>query len=101
MDNGGFVLLDTSAIDKAIDMKDDILKEYREIGEEYDRIIKALLDNWKGSGAGAFEADAKTVRENIGGIEDILKIMIDTLIDMRALYREIDTKIGENNRNIK
>ena len=39
MDNDSFVYLDTSAIDKAIDMKDDILNGYRKIGEEYNRIV--------------------------------------------------------------
>lgn len=99
MDNGEFVLLDTSAIDKAIDMKDDIINKYREIGEEYNRIVNALLQNWQGKGAAAFERDAKTVRENINGIDDILRTMIDTLIDIKKLYEEVDTKLGEYNRN--
>ena len=48
MDNDSFVYLDTSAIDKAIDMKDDILNGYRKIGEEYNRIVNSVdLDEVK------------------------------------------------------
>lgn len=99
MDNGGFVLLDTSAIDKAIDMKDDILKGYHDIGEEYDRIVNTLLKNWQGKGAAAFASTAKKVCENINGIDEVLKTMIDTLIDIKKLYEEVDSKLGEYNRN--
>jgi len=99
MDNDSFVYLDTSAIDKAIDMKDDILNGYRKIGEEYNRIVDTLLKNWNGKGAEAFDRGAKSVRDNINGIDDVLKTMIDTLIDMKEVYAEIDGKLGEYNRN--
>ena len=94
----GFVLLDTDAIDAAISKKEDFLTRYDQINQDYDRIVNTLLDNWKGRGANAFENDANEVRTNLTGIYDILKTMCDVLTDCREIITEVDSAIGNYNR---
>ncbi len=94
-----YVLLDTKAFDQALAKKDDLIRQYDDINTEYDRIVNTLLNNWKGRGANAFKKDAQTVKTNIVGIFDILKIMCDTLTDCRQIFAEVDTALGESNRN--
>ena len=99
MEDKGFVVLDTRAFDAVIEKKEDLITSYAKINEEYDRIVKSLLDNWKGRGADAFQRDAQTVKTNIVGIYDILKIMCDTLTDCRKVFEECDKTLGDFNRN--
>ena len=99
MANGEYVQLDTRTFDAFINNKDHLIKEYDEINAEYDRIVRVLLANWQGRGAFAFKRDAETVRTNITGIYDILKILCDTLTDCRAIFAECDTGLGEYNQN--
>lgn len=101
MADNGYVTLDTRAFDKAIGKKDDLIRKYNEINEEYDRIVSSLLSNWEGRGADAFKEDARTVKTNIVGIYDILRIMCDTLTDCKEVFAECDTSLGEYNRNPK
>lgn len=93
------VTLDTRAFDQAIEKKDSLIKSYQELNERYDGIVSDLLSNWKGKGADAFARDAKTVRANITGIFDILKIMCDTLVDCKAIFLECDQALGTYNRD--
>ena len=99
MENNGYVVLDTKAFDLAIAKKADLINSYNALNTEYDRIVTALLSNWKGKGAVAFKKDALTVKTNIVGIYDILKIMFDTLTDCRTVFAECDSALGEYNRN--
>ncbi len=99
MEDHGYVVLDTKAFDAAIAQKDGLIQAYDALNTEYDRIVSTLLRNWKGKGADAFMNDAQTVKTNITGIYDILKIMCDTLTDCRAVFAECDTGLGEYNRN--
>lgn len=99
MSGNGFVLLDTRAFDAAIAKKQSLINTYNELNTEYDRIVNTLLQNWKGRGAAAFQKDAQTVKTNIVGIFDILKIMCDTLTDCKEIFAECDTALGEYNRN--
>lgn len=99
MSDGGFVVLDTKAFDEAIAKKQDLINSYNALNQEYDRIVNSLLDNWKGRGAAAFQKDAMTVKTNIVGIFDILKIMCDTLSDCKEIFAECDAALGEYNRN--
>lgn len=99
MEDNGYVCLDTRAFDQVLAKKDDLIKSYESINREYDRIVKTLLKNWQGRGADAFKKDAQTVKTNITGIYDILKIMCDTLTDCRAVFAECDKGLGEYNRN--
>ena len=94
-----YVKLDTRAFDRAIAQKDSLVREYNEINTEYERAVSALLNNWRGRGANAFQDDAKKVKENITGIYDILKIMCDTLTDCRDVFGECDKSLGDYNRN--
>lgn len=94
-----YVVLDTRAFDEAIAKKDGLIRSYTELNIEYDRIVDELMANWKGRGADAFLKDASTVKTNIVGIFEILKIMCDTLTDCKTIFAECDTALGEYNRN--
>lgn len=98
MQYNGYVVLDTKAFDAVIEKKADFISKYDAINSEYDRIVNTLMSNWKGKGANAFKKDAQTVKTNIVGIYDILKMMCDTLTDCRAVFAECDTALGEYNR---
>lgn len=99
MEDNGYVVLDTKAFDAAIAKKANLINSYNALNTEYDRIVASLLNNWKGKGATAFKKDAQTVKTNIVGIYDILKIMCDTLTDCRSVFAECDSALGEYNRN--
>ena len=99
MKNDGFVLLDTKAIKNALDKKDGLIESYKAINEEYDGIVNDLLKVWKGRGATAFEKDATTVKTNIVGIFEILKVLCDTLTDCVEIFEECDKALGEYNQN--
>ncbi len=94
------ILIDTSIINAVIARKDYLLREYDEINSEYERIVRTLMQNWKGRGASAFRDDAEKVRTNIAGIYDILKIMCDTLEDCKSIIAEADTGLGDYNREV-
>lgn len=98
---GGFVVLDTGAVDKAISLGDDLIRAYDALNADYERAVDALLRNWKGRGADAFRKDARAVKSNITGIYDILRTMRDTLSDCKAIFAECDAGLGEYNRNQK
>lgn len=95
----GYVLLDTKVFDTFIKESSSLTARYREINQQYDDIVRTLLDIWKGQGADAFRADAYTVKNNINGIYDILKTMCDTLTDCRQVFSEADQSLGAYNRN--
>ncbi len=93
------ILLDTRAFDKALEMKDTLLKDYDTINKNFDDTVNTLLKNWKGRGADAFKKDAQTVRTNIVGLNDILKTMCDMLEDCKEIFAECDSALGEFNKN--
>ena len=99
MRDNGYVVLDTKAFDEAIARKQGLINSYNALNEEYDRIVKTLMENWKGRGAAAFQKDATTVKTNIVGIFDILKTMCDTLCDCKEIFSECDASLGECNRD--
>lgn len=99
MSDDAYVVLDTRAFDNAIAKKQDLIRSYNALNQEYDRIVNNLLANWQGRGATAFKKDATTVKTNIVGIFDILKTMCDTLTDCKEIFAECDTALGEYNRN--
>lgn len=99
MPGDGYIVLDTKAFDAALAQKQSLIDRYDEINSRYDSIVSTLSSNWKGKGATAFLKDAQTVKTNIVGIYDILKIMCDTLTDCKAIFAECDTALGDFNRN--
>lgn len=99
MKNSGLVLLDTRAFDKALALRDSILKEFDSINTRYGEIEKVLLDNWKGRGADAFRKDSNAVRTNLTGLNDIMKTMCDTLADCKDVFAQCDASLGEYNSN--
>ncbi len=99
MSDNGYVLLDTRVFDEAIEKKEQLLIDYNSLNEDYDAIVKELLQNWKGRGASAFKHDALTVKSNLVGIHDILKTMCDVLSDCKEIFSECDAALGEYNRH--
>ena len=99
MTDNGYVCLDSRAFDRFINQKQDLIRRYNEINRNYDMIVRTLLSSWQGRGANAFARDAFTVKKNITGIFDILRIMCDTLTDCREVFGECDKGLGEYNRN--
>jgi len=98
MSNGGINVIDTKSFVAVMDTRAELVSEYDRIIKEYDRIIATLLNNWDGKGADAFKADATVVGKNIGGINDVLKIMSDTLVDCLEVIKDADRQIGDANR---
>ena len=99
MEDHGYVALDTKSFDKALEKKQQLISKYDSLNSEYDRIVSNLMSNWKGRGADAFLKDAQTVRKNIVGIYDILRVMCDTLTDCKSIFAECDSALGDYNRN--
>ena len=99
MKDNGYVALDTRAFDNALARKSSLISKYDRLNAEYDRIVNNLINNWKGRGANAFLKDAQTVKKNIVGIYDILRVMCDTLSDCKEIFAECDSALGEYNRN--
>ena len=100
MKDNGYVKLDTRSFDRALEKKNRIVESYNNLNKEYDDCVKKLMENWKGSGAEAFQQDALTVKRNIVGIYDILTLMFDTLTDCREIFAECDKGLGDSNRNL-
>lgn len=99
MSESGFVSIDTRAFDKCIARKDEFIRRYSEIVTDYDAIINRLSENWSGEAANVFFEDARKIRTNIVGIADILSKMCSTMEDIRAVLAEVDSSLGEFNRN--
>ena len=98
MDNG-YVLLDTSAFDSAIAQRERLENEYKALNDDYDRIVRELLENWRGRGAEAFKTSAGDIRKNIVGISDILDTMMQILMDCKETFEDYDKKLGDYNPN--
>lgn len=92
-------LLDTQAFDNFINSQKSLRERYNSIVNDYNSIVKELLDSWKGKGADAFREDSEKVASNIVGIQDILNTMCDTLRDCRDIFEECDTSLGNTNKN--
>lgn len=100
MADDSYVLLDTKAIDTFIAERSSLLSEYESIEKEYKRIVTDLCDVWKGKGADAFKKDAERISKNISGLGDILETVCDKAQDIRDVFSECDSDLGESNRKI-
>jgi len=99
MQNQEFILLDTRKFNNFIDSRASLLSEYNRINQRFNSIVQTLSNNWQGQGAEAFTQDVQKVRTNLGGIEDILRTMCDTLIDCRTVFEESDSSLGKANQS--
>ena len=102
MKDEGYVILDTRVIDKVIAQRESLMNSYKEINDEYDRIVRDLARNWKGRGADAFQKDAKAVKRNITGIAapffqsviPVLEIITGAKILANKIYsRTVDARL--------
>ena len=98
MQNQEYSLLDTNKFNSFINARSSLLSEYERINQRFNSVVQNLTGNWQGQGADAFVQDAQKVRTNIGGIQDILRTMCDTLIDCRDVFQECDTSLGSANQ---
>lgn len=93
-------ILDTLEFEKFIGKQNDLKKRYNDIQKRYTTIVDTLMKDWKGHGADAFYNDSKKVVSNLRNIGDILSTMCDTLSDCYDVFKECDTQLGKNNREI-
>jgi len=99
MADSGCITLDTKAFNAVRDITQELVGDYDKIKSDYDKIVKTLLENWRGRGADAFRDDATKVQTNIGGIYDILTTMCQTLTECQDEFEKKDTAVGDYNKN--
>lgn len=96
---GACILHDTAIIKAEMAKKEYFLQRYNDIQSEYSRIIKILLENWKGEGADSFKEDTDIIGKNILNLFEILKAMSDTLTDCVSLLEEKSKALSDYNAN--
>lgn len=98
MAESGYVCIDSRAMRKCKEKKQDFISRYDAISMRYDWIVRDLTENWQGEAAELFLKDASVIRKNIGGIADILSLMCSTLDDVIAAFSKTDAALGEFSR---
>lgn len=94
-----FIKADIGKLESFITDSEEAIKEFAAIRTEFDRINRVLLANWEGSGRTSYNKVAAHITEKIGGIQDILNTINDTIIkDLVYQYNAIDRELGEYNR---
>lgn len=66
---------------------------------EYDQIVAAISQNWKGKAAESFMSDATGIRKNLGDAGETLKMLNDVLAECREVIEACDRGLGEFNRD--
>ena len=94
----GVNYLNIQNFDDFMNARQNLLERYNELSKEYDNIVEKLLLNWKGRGADAFRDEARNVKSNLAGIEDVLNTMCDILADCATVYKSYDSALGKANR---
>lgn len=94
-----FIKADIGKLESFLTGSAEAIKEFAAIRTEFERINSVLLSNWQGSGRGAYKEVADHILEKIGGIEEILNTINDTVVrDLVDQYKAIDKDLGEYNR---
>lgn len=100
MADAAFVSAD---IEKLVQFEKDsaeAIKEFNAIKTEFESINSDLLKKWKGEGSEAYKYETDHILENIGGLEDILKSINESVIkDIKDNYMQLDEQLGEFNKN--
>lgn len=100
MAKSAFVSADIEKIVKFEKDSKEAIKEFKEIKTKFESINAALLKSWKGEGAESYKNETDHILENIGGIEDILNEINESVYtDIKDNYLELDKQLGEFNRN--
>lgn len=78
----------------------EAVNEFASIKQEFDSINNTLLNSWKGMGANIYRSETAHILEKIGGIEDVLKSINESVIkDVKDAYNNLDNELGEFNIN--
>lgn len=94
-----FIRADIGKLESFITESEEAIREFSAIRTEFDRINRDLLANWDGLGKSAYSRVSGHITEKIGGIQDILNTINDTIVkDLVSQYNEIDKSLGEYNR---
>ena len=94
-----FVKADIGKLESFITDSAEAIKEFGDIRKEFERINKDLLDNWKGSGKSSYKDVSDHILEKVGGIQDVLNTINDTVVkDLVAQYNQIDKELGDYNK---
>ena len=100
MSNAEFVSADIEKWERFENESHEAVNEFISIKEEFDRINNTLLNSWQGMGANAYRSETAHILEKIGGIEDVLKSINESVIkDIRDAYNNLDNELGEFNTN--
>lgn len=95
-----FVSADIEKIEQFKKDSEEAIREFNDIKTEFDNINSALLKTWEGVGARAYKNETDHILENIGGIEDILKSINESVISSVVdEYNKLDQELAELNRN--
>lgn len=94
-----FVKADVGKLESFITESEEAIREFSAIRTEFDRINRDLLSKWEGGGRDSYARVARHITEKIGGIQDILNTINDTVVkDLVSQYQEIDKNLGEYNK---
>lgn len=95
-----FVSADIEKIDLFEKESANVIKEFNDIKKGFEDVNSTLLKNWKGEGADAYKQETDHILENIGGLEDVLTTINESVLkDIKAAYMELDNALGEINKN--
>ena len=95
-----FVSADIGKIEQFERDSAEVIREFNAIRTEFEDINSTLLRNWQGEGADAYKDETDHVLEKIGGLEDVLKAINESVFnDIKEIYTNLDNELGEFNRN--
>lgn len=94
-----FIKADIGKLEGFIQDSEEAIREFTAIRKEFERINNTLLANWEGYGRASYKQEAEHITEKIGGIQDILNTINDTVVkDLVEQYKTIDRELAEYNR---
>lgn len=95
-----FVSADISKISKFEEDSVEAIAEFNSIKEEFNSINSVLLDKWEGQGSVAYKTETDHILEEIGNIKIVLDEINNSAIkDIKDIYLELDSALGDFNRN--
>ncbi len=96
---GAFIEADIGKLEAFVDQSDDVITEFGNIKTEFNNINSTLLSKWEGNGADEYKFETDHILENLQNIKDVLDGMNETLNNIISSYNELDSELGEFNKN--
>ena len=93
--SGRVTKLDTLHFDETASAYEGYIRQFEALVRDVDRITGAVLKEWKGQGAKAFEKDCKQVKLNLKDISDIMYDLRDALINANSEYLKTDQEVSK------